>query len=88
MTELNVYTWFSDRELSYIPAHFVVVDTIISTESKQWILEKLTGRFCLVDRVHDYSDSTDVSNPWTWSFGYSPAFENPIEATYFQLIWN
>lgn len=85
MTELNVYTWFSNRELSYIPAHFIVVDTIISTESKQWILEKLTGRFCLVD-IHNYTDSTEVSYPW--HFGYSPAFENPIEATYFQLIWN
>ena len=86
MTELNVYTWFSNRELSYIPAHFIVVDTIISTESKQWILEKLTGRFCLVDIHNSPTDSTEVSYPW--HFGYSPAFENSIEATYFQLIWN
>jgi hypothetical protein len=84
MTELNVYTWFSNRELNYCPAHFVVVDTLITQESKQWILEKLTGRFCLVE-IPNYIDS-NVSNPW--AFGYSPAFENPQEATYFQLIWS
>jgi|688.fasta_scaffold393818_2 hypothetical protein len=85
MTELNVYTWFSNRELNYIPAHFVVVDTLITQESKQWILEKLTGRFCLVE-IPNYTDLNIASNPW--AFGYSPAFENPQEATYFQLMWN
>ncbi len=80
MTELNVYTWFSNRELNYCPAHFVVVDTLITQESKQWILEKLVGRFCLVE-LPSYIHNI----PWT--IGYFPAFEDPKEATYFQLIW-
>jgi hypothetical protein len=85
MTELNLYTWFSQRELPYCPQHFVVVDNIISIESKQWILEKLTGRFCLVE-VPNWYDNPEFSNPW--KFGYFPAFENPLEATYFQLVWS
>jgi hypothetical protein len=84
MTELNVYTWFSNRELNYIPAHFVVVDTLITQESKQWILEKLTGRFCLVE-IPNYTDQGSYDS-WP-QFGYYPAFENPTEATYFQLMW-
>jgi hypothetical protein len=85
MTELNVYTWFSNRELNYIPAHFVVVDTLITQKSKQWILEKLTGRFCLVE-IPNYTDQGSYDY-WP-QFGYYPAFENPTEATYFQLMWN
>ena len=42
MTELNLYTWFSQRELHYCPKHFIVIDHLIAVESKQWILEKLT----------------------------------------------
>jgi len=86
MIELNVYTWYSDRELNYCPAHFVVVDSIVTTESKQWILEKLTGRFCLVE-VPNYSNMSYDPN-MIWRVGYFPAFEIPQEATYFQLIWS
>jgi hypothetical protein len=82
MTELNVYTWFSNRELSYCPKHFLVVDTLITQESKQWILEKLTGRFCLVE----FPNYTNQES-YDLQFGYFPAFENPTEATYFQLMW-
>lgn len=84
MTELNVYTWFSNREINYCPPHFVVVDTLVTKESKQWILEKLVGRFCLVD-LPNYSILKNEMSPW--NFGYYPAFEDPKEATYFQLIW-
>lgn len=87
MTELNLYTWFSQRELQYCPKHFIVVDHLITIESKQWILEKLTGRFCLVE-VPNYSDANYDSYDPPYRIGYSPAFENPQEATYFQLIWS
>lgn len=86
MTELNLHTWFSNRELNYCPAHFVVVDTPITQESKQWVLEKLTGRFCLVE-FPNYCDTRNTLSNLMWVFGYYPAFEDPKEATYFQLIW-
>jgi hypothetical protein len=84
MTQLNLYTWFSNRELNYCPKHFLVVDVLITYESKQWILEKLTGRFCLVE-FPNYSDQESYDS--MLQFGYFPAFENPTEATYFQLMW-
>lgn len=88
MTELNLYTWFSQRELPYCPQHFIVVDTIITIESKQWILEKLTSRFCLV-QVDNYLSSHNHNEDYDpWTFGFYPAFENPSEATYFQLVWS
>jgi hypothetical protein len=84
MIELNLYTWFSNRELNYCPKHFIVVDHIITVESNQWILEKLTGRFCLVEILNYNNLEGDSLTNW---IGYFPAFENPQEATYFQLIW-
>lgn len=84
MTQLNMYTWVSQRELFYCPKHFLVVDVLITYESKQWILEKLTGRFCLVE-FPNYT-ATKIHDDML-QFGYFPAFENPTEATYFQLMW-
>lgn len=81
MKELNVYTWFSDRKLTYCPAHFIVVKTFVTNESKLWIMENLRGRFCLVDAL----SNDPFTDP---SFGNYPAFEDPQEATYFQLIWS
>jgi hypothetical protein len=77
MTQINLYTWFANRELSHLPVHFVVVDTPITIESKQWILEKLIGRFCLLMRKRENS----------YVYDQFPAFEDPAEATYFQLLW-
>lgn len=86
MTDLNLYTWFSQRELQYCLPHFVVVDTLVTVESKHWILEKLTGRFCLVEA---YVAGNPIYSPYSpYSIGYSLAFEIPQEATYFQLIWS
>lgn len=73
--KINLHTWFTDRELNFCPSHFVLADTNLKYESHQWILENLTGRFCL---IHHY-DSLDLH--------IYPAFEDPSEATYFQLIW-
>jgi hypothetical protein len=84
MTEpsLNLFTWHSNRELKYTPAHFIVVDHMITQESKNWILEKLHGRFSLVE----WSSQLGVK-PEDWNFGYCPAFEDPAEAIHFKLMW-
>lgn len=76
MTSLNLYTWFNSRELEFCPAHFIVVNTTLTLASKNWIREKINGRFCFVTRVSDYM-----------VFESFPAFEDPKDATYFQLIW-
>ena len=85
MSDLNLCTWFSKRELDYCPSHFTVSTHLITAESKQWVLEKLTGRFCLVEYPNYINDNDSQE---FWGFGYYPAFENPAEATYFQLIWS
>jgi len=91
MTEpqINLFTWHSNRELSYTPAHFVVVNTVLTQETKQWILEKQQGRFSLVECPHYGFDPLIGGNGVNhdWHFGYYPAFEDPAEAIHFKLVW-
>ena len=72
--DINLYTWFTNRELDFVPSHFVKSKTVLTTESKLWILEKLTGRFAI-------SGSDGI-------FGTaSPWFEDPKEAVFYELTW-
>lgn len=83
--ELDVITWFTERQLSYKPKHFVVAKTPTTTENKNWIFEKLRGRFCFV-QVEESSrnDPFDLLA----SLDTYPAFEDPAEATFYELTWS
>lgn len=73
---INLYTWFTDREMTFTPDHFVRTTTPVTTESKEWILEKLIGRFSL-----------EGSSIGFLSPGLMPAFEDPKEAVFYELTW-
>jgi hypothetical protein len=65
-----------NRDLNFVPCHFIKTHTPATPESKQWIQEKLRGRYSL-----------------TLSFGAVfgdniPAFEDPEEATFYELTWS
>lgn len=81
---LNLNTWYSDRELRFLPKHFVVSKTPITHESKQWILENLHGRFCVVNYIDINSDDNDFRNNLFLPSDY-PAFEDPKEAILYEL---
>lgn len=87
--ELDVITWFTERQLSYKPKHFVVVKTPVTTDSKNWIFEKLKGRFCLV-QVEEVATTSDVGGTYELltSLDTYPAFEDPAEATFYELTWS
>lgn len=74
---INIMTWYAEREMTYCPEHFVPTKTSITGDSMQWILEKCTGRFYL------YGDDL--------SFLYDkvcPYFEDPQEAVLYELTWS
>ena len=80
--QVNVYTWHMEREVKNFPRHFVVTKTPITQESKQWILESLTGRFCIVS-------SLEIEDKMLLGFPVEiPAFEDPKEATFYELKWS
>jgi hypothetical protein len=72
--DVNLHTWFIDRELDFVPSHFVVSRTALTDDAKLWILEKLTGRFSITG-----SDGFFGS--------LAPAFEDPKEALFYELKW-
>lgn len=74
--DINLYTWFVDRELDFIPDHFVMSNTPLTVESRSWILEKLIGRFSIGD-----------AGTYTISRSY-PAFEDPKELVFYELTWS
>jgi hypothetical protein len=80
--EVNLHTWFMTREINIFPRHFVVAKTPITHESKQWILESLRGRFCIVTSLES-SEPAFLGMP-----SEVPAFEDPQEAVFYELKWS
>jgi hypothetical protein len=72
---INIHTWFIDRELTHVPKHFVYARTALTPVSRAWILERTTGRFALT--TNRSADMLDIY----------PAFEDPREAVFYELSW-
>jgi hypothetical protein len=72
--DINLHTWFIDRELDFVPSHFVVSKTALTDDSKLWILENLTGRFSITGGEGFFAS-------------FAPAFEDPKEALFYELTW-
>lgn len=71
-----------EREVKNFPRHFVVTKTPITQESKQWILETLQDKFCIVS-------SLEIEDKMMLGFPTEiPAFEDPQEATFYELKWS
>ena len=79
--QLDPITWFSDRELHYTPKHFVVTSHPCTSESKQWVLDKLSGRFSIAYPTVS-SSLIELMTP------SCIAFEDPQEAVFYELKWS
>lgn len=79
--QLDPITWFSERELTYTPKHFIVTTHPCTEESKQWVLDKLSGRFSITYP----SVSNTIFELITPS---CIAFEDPQEAVFYELKWS
>ncbi len=81
MTEyiIDPVVWFAERQVSYPPPHFVTATTTLTPESKQWVLDHLRGRFSI---TIDYDTFLSLESMGRISF------EDPREATIFELKWS
>lgn len=77
--EVKLEVWFIDRNLSFKPPHFVVATTPITKESATWIIHNLSGRFAFIEAEND-------KDPYVYNM--VPAFEDPVEATLYELTWS
>lgn len=87
MHRVNPITWYSEREIKQYPKHFVVANTPITKESKLWILNTLQGRFTLVKK-ENHEDTKDDWITTLYDLQSYPAFEDPKEATLYELTWS
>ncbi len=71
--DINLYTWFMDRNVNPCPNHFVNSKTELTEDSRAWIHEQLVGRFSI-----GHSG---------FFMGLCPAFEDPKEAMMYELTW-
>jgi len=75
---INLHTWFSERELDFCPKHFIKTSTPVTQESKLWVLEKLSGRFYVSTFTHSlFLDSEGIIY-----------FEDPQEAVFYEIAWS
>ena len=73
---INLYTWFADRQLDFLPAHFVKCNATVNVESELWVLENLKGRFFIDNTNFLFTMDNDIY------------FEDPQEAVHYELTWS
>ena len=58
---INLDTWFTERELAWKPDHFIDCTTPATGETRSWILEKRHGRFVITpDFCPAFEDSREA----------------------------
>jgi len=90
---LNDYTldpqvWFADRRLTFEPKHFTRAKTKLTARSLDWITNNLTGRYC-IGNFGEFDSMEFIFSSGSESLGLSaPSFEDPSEATLYELTWS
>ena len=75
---INIFTWYSERQLNFPPLHFIKCRTPITDKAKFWVYEKLSGRFYIeTENPRDLFLLEEVIY-----------FEDPQEAVMYELTWS
>lgn len=83
---LNQAEIFCERKLDFCPDHFVKCKTPLSKDSYSWIINNLTGRYAF-NPVDSYSGMMAATKEQGF-YLCTPAFEDPAEATFYELTWS
>jgi len=81
MTELNPLIWYLDRELKFVPPHFIKSNTPLSPESLFWVRSKISGRYA-IDTATDFNVLLILDNQ---KYVY---FEESKDVMLFELRWS
>lgn len=75
----NPLVWFAERELDFVPHHFIKCPTPINFQSKQWVQNKTNGRYTFAPL--DPSDRLVTNVICVY-------FEDEKDAVMYELIWS
>jgi hypothetical protein len=71
--------WYANRELEFIPNHFIKCPTPVTTANMQWTRNKTTGRYAFCN------ETTSRTN--LLFDGRRVYFENERDAMLYELLW-
>ena len=80
--ELSPFAWFGTRRLDVVPRHFIKCPTPSTTESEQWVIINLKGRYVLSNNMRSLSAAFEVDSS---SYFY---FEDSKDAMLYELRWS
>jgi len=80
---INLSTWYSERELDFCPKHFVRTTTPLNEDRTKWILENLKGRFYVT-----HGRNNDDEGLLFFIDDSFPCFEDPQEAVLYELTFS
>jgi hypothetical protein len=79
MNDIDVLSWYIDRELPFVPKHFVRAPSPVSEDALFWVKTKLRGRYALKTIFTDLIVFTNCQAIY---------FEDPAECTMYELKWS
>lgn len=83
---INPLLWFSEREVkTHVPPHFVRCESPLTEKSKLWVITKLQGRYSISIGSDNNDDDTLTYLFIDEKYIY---FEDPAEATFYELRWS
>lgn len=77
---IDPFIWHAERELLYTPKHFTLAKSLVTWDSKRWIINNLRGRVSFA-----VTDNMSILGP---DYDTVPAFEDPQEAIMYELMWS
>ena len=79
--QLDPIIWFSDREVDFIPKHFIRCNSVLTAASKKWVYNKSQGRFALSEFA-DHAGNLKVISKDQIVY-----FEDQRDAMLYELLW-
>lgn len=73
--KIHPVNWYTNRELSFCPKYFTKCNAELTTEARFWVYENLIGRYCIMSNESIFDPDIIY-------------FEDPYEATLFELRWS
>ena len=78
----NPQLWFGQRELDYIPPHFIKAISPLTPESKLWVISRLAGRY-VISKTNIYNGAFFMTDSHDSIF-----FEENSDAVMYELRWS
>jgi len=75
---VNPLIWFAERELDFVPRHFIKCPTTLNFQSKQWVQNNTSGRYAFAPMETDGKFITS---------SFCVYFEDEKDAMMYELLW-